>query len=110
MAIVSFPDWSRFLDELAGLDPDEVEVSGLDRDRLATHLRRHTLWPVVPGSERWEKLTSWRATYWKTIPSGWRVSVAWQREVPDKSPDWDAYEQWIHWYNNPFDGQGTRRR
>ena len=30
---VTKPDWSRFLDESAGLDPDEVEVAGLDRDR-----------------------------------------------------------------------------
>jgi hypothetical protein len=100
---VTKPDWSRFLDESAGTDPDDVEVAGLDRDRVASHLRRHTLWAVVPGSERWETLIPWPATYWKTIPRGYRVTADCQREVPTKTPDWDDYERWIRWYSNPFE-------
>ena len=100
---VAKPDWSRFLDESAGLDPDEVEVSGLDRDRVASHLRRHTLFAVVPGSERWETLIPWQATYWKTVPRGYRVTVGWPREAPTKAPDGDGYKRWIQWYNNPFE-------
>jgi hypothetical protein len=100
---VTKPDWSRFLDESAGTDPDEVEVAGTDRDRVASHLRRHTLFAVEPGTERWEELIPWRATYWKTMPRGYRVTAAWQREAPDKPPDWDAYNRWIRWYTNPFD-------
>ena len=99
---VAKPDWSRFLDESAGLDPDEVEVAGLDRDRVASHIRRYTRFAVVPGSERWETLIPWQATYWKTIPRGYRVTVGWPREAPTKAPDWDGYERWIQWYNNPF--------
>jgi hypothetical protein len=97
------PDWSRFLDELTGIDPDEVEVSGPDRDRLASHLRQYTLSALVPGSERWEELIPWEATYWKTMPRGYRVTVAWQREAPSKVPDWDAFERWHQWYTNPFE-------
>ena len=100
---VAKPDWSRFLDESAGLDPDEVEMAGLDRDRVASHLQRHTLWAVVPGSERWTELIPWQATYWKTLPRGYRVRVPWPRESPDKAPDWAAYNEWIHWYTNPFE-------
>ena len=100
---VTKPDWSRFLDESAGIDPDEVEVAGLDRDRVASHLRQHTLWAVVAGSERWETLIPWEATYWKTMPRGYRVTAAWQPDAPTKTPDWDSYERWIHWYTNPFD-------
>jgi len=100
---VAKPDWSRFLDESAGLDPDEVEVSGPDRDRVASHLRQHTLFAVVPDSERWETLIPWQATYWKTIPRGYRVTAPWQQEAETKAPDWDGYERWIHWYNNPFE-------
>jgi len=100
---VAKPDWSRFLDESAGLDPDEVEVEGPDRDRVASHLRRHTLWAVVPDSERWETLIPWQATYWKTIPHGYRVTAGWQQEAPTKAPDWDDYKRWIQWYNNPFE-------
>jgi hypothetical protein len=100
---VAKPDWSRFLDELTGIDPDEIEVSGLDRDRVASHLRRHVRTAIVPGSERWEELIPWEATYWKTFPRGYRVTVAWQREAPNKAPDWDSYERWIKWYNNPFE-------
>ena len=98
---VTKPDWSRFLDEWAGTDPHDVEVAGLDRDRVASHLRQHTLWPVVPGTERWETLIPWQATYWKTFPRGYRVTADYQGEVP--VPDWDAYERWIHWYDNPFE-------
>ena len=45
----------------------------------------------------------WEATYWKTFPRGYRVTVEWQREAPNKAPDWDSYERWIKWYNNPFE-------
>jgi hypothetical protein len=100
---VAKPDWSRFLDESAGTDPDEVEVCGLDRDRVATHLRRHTLFAVVPGDERWDTLIPWRATYWKTFPRGYRVTTAWPEETPARKPDRDSYERWIRWYDNPFD-------
>jgi len=96
------PDWSRFLDESAGLDPDEVEVAGLDRDRVASHIRQHTLFPVAPDSERWETLVPWEATYWKTMPRGYRVTVGWQLDAPTKATDWDDYKRWIHWYDNPF--------
>ncbi|GAA1030032.1 hypothetical protein GCM10009557_20620 [Virgisporangium ochraceum] len=104
---VTRPDWSRFLDELAGTDPDEVEVSGFDRDRVAAHLRRHTLWPIVPDSERWEALIPWQATYWKTFPRGYRVTAGWNTEEPTKTPDWDVYNQWIRWYDNPYDARAT---
>ncbi len=99
---VTKPDWSRFLDESAGLDPDEVEVAGLDRDRVASHIRQHTRFAVVPDSERWETLIPWQATYWKTVPRGYRVTTGWQREEPTGAPDWDGYERWLQWYNDPF--------
>ena len=100
---VAKPDWSRFLDESAGLDPDEVEVCGLDRDRVAAHIRRHTLFAVTPGNELWKTLIPWQATYWKTLPRGYRVTAGWQHEAPTKTPDWESYQRWIQWYTNPFD-------
>jgi hypothetical protein len=100
---VTKPDWSRFIEESAGLDPDEVEAAGLDRDRVASFIRQHTLWAVVPDSERWETPIPWEATYWKTFPRGYRVTTGWQREAPDKERDWDAYKRWMQWYTNPFE-------
>jgi hypothetical protein len=78
-------------------------VCGLDRDRVAAHIRRHTLFAVTPGNELWKTLIPWQATYWKTLPRGYRVRVPWPRESPDKAPDWAAYNEWIHWYTNPFE-------
>lgn len=38
----------------------------------------------IPGSEQWDSLEPWEATYWKTLPKGYRVRC----QVAEKPTDW----------------------
>jgi hypothetical protein len=62
---------------------------------------------VVSGSEVWEPLVPWQATYWKTLPSGWQVACKTRETdeylgqiVPTEYQEW--LDQIYNWYTNPF--------
>lgn len=42
---------------------------------------------VVPGSERWDAVRPWQATYWKELPAGHRVRFAFDECEPTHG--WD---------------------
>jgi hypothetical protein len=64
-----------------GVSPDRADEYALfagSRELVALgaecHIRRGA-WPrPLPGSEKWETLEPWNATYWKTLAVGYRFS------------------------------------
>ncbi len=71
---------------------------------------------VVPDSVRRDILTPWQATYWKTLPIGYRTRFLYlsQEEIPEEPQEYEHYvkdqekamawiEQLDQWYHNYFE-------
>lgn len=75
---VARPDWNRFVDASIGLDPDDGIIIASNRNLVERFLSLNPYISsgisVIVGSERWEVLEPWDATYWKTLPRGHRVT------------------------------------
>ena len=68
------PDWNRYFFHDANQESGEILSS--DRDLIEEILSKDSLlhnWALVEGTEEWEILEPWEATYWKTLPRGYRV-------------------------------------
>ena len=68
------PDWNRYFFHQANKESGEIASS--DRDLIEELLKKDSLlhdWALVGGTEEWEILEPWEATYWKTLPRGYRV-------------------------------------
>ena len=75
---VARPDWNRFVDASIGLDPNDGIIIASNRTLVEKFLALNpyisTGISVIAGSERWDLLEPWEATYWKTLPRGHRVT------------------------------------
>jgi hypothetical protein len=76
----SYVDASELPDVLTAKSPatDRVEIAALTRELVEEYAERvyrraDLSKQVVVGSESWQYLQPWQATYWKTLPAGWRV-------------------------------------
>jgi hypothetical protein len=116
----SKPDWDRFVDEGWGIDPYEGEISAPTRELVEKHLSFQDIgnYRVCPGSEVWDILSPWEATYWKTLPMGHRLRLVYE---PDEKTSWDLAseyqlieqrlrrkeEYWslLNWYTNYLTGK-----
>lgn len=104
---VSRPQWERYLSAWASLDPPEAEIVGSDRQMVERYYSLSEYFlkvsAVPPGSQQWDVLEPWQATYWKTLPLGHRVrfNCEWVDPSPDPSRDLPAWE-WLgelqNWY------------
>ena len=71
---VANPNWDIFFGGRIGYDPDEAYLESKNRDLLKRKLGLSEFLSSVvhiPGSEKWEILKPWQATYWKNLPMGW---------------------------------------
>jgi hypothetical protein len=91
------PDWSRFIDARA--DGTDAEVICADRARLDAFVAsRWQAW-IPAGAERRDELRPWAATYWKTLPVGYRVRYVYrEREPADLTTD--EYAQRNAWLDD----------
>ena len=110
------PDWDRYIAVVYRTDPDEAELIASDSQLVQQYLHwQHHVWKVhvINGSEAWNILAPWQATYWKTLPKAHQLHFLYANEdlsdmnreaTPKMVTDWFAY---IHkWYTNPFEEQG----
>lgn len=83
------PDWNKYLVSSAGdQNPHEWTLTGTNRDLvqhwrdLGSNFDAGFPFPLA-GTERWELLQPWQATYWKTLPIGHRLKffTSWGRPV-----------------------------
>jgi hypothetical protein len=74
---LSIPQWNYYIEEVHQFEGGGFgQIIGIDRDFVQQYLKMlHYRWEgvVIPGSEIWDKITPWTATYWKTFSIGHRV-------------------------------------
>jgi hypothetical protein len=102
------PNWNLYIS--GWLEREEVSFSGSDRqivEKYLPSLRYSSQQEIVSGSEVWEQLVPWQATYWKTLPSGWQVTCQTRETneylgeiMPPEDQKW--MDKIYNWYINPF--------
>jgi hypothetical protein len=99
------PNWDWFLDVGLGLSEDGGEFIGASQERLQCYLSlvHHLGCHVRPGSERWDQVVPWQATYWKELPIGHRVrfDFDWEdgRDLhEDPSSVLQLLAEWYNWH------------
>jgi hypothetical protein len=95
------PDWQHYL-RCAVPAGQQGEIIGSDRTVVQQHLallQEHSTGAVVAGSEQWDTLMPWEATYWKVLSVGHRVRFRITRRGQqfaawDSEPFTTALQQW----------------
>ena len=127
------PDWSKFLN-IENFDcPGQGLLVGATKNIVEKFLALDCFLAVsykhIPGTEVWQVLEPWPATYWKTLPRGYQVAYKnhpanfleehFQKafELKEAAPasllySHDMARQWRYelidkWYRNPFDERIT---
>lgn len=117
---MAHPDWNKFcIVNFLGQFPYEEGFFGAQREiieQLLTLDRLLFMYEHIPGSENWNVLEPWQATYWKTLPRGYHVSCEFQHsdfcpwKLDDNTPaqiveEYQRASQWYEnvkkWYTNP---------
>ncbi|WP_333220736.1 hypothetical protein [Microcoleus sp. Pol12A5] len=106
------PDWNKFsIVNFLGQFPYEEGFLGTQREIIEQLLaldRLLFMYEHIPGTEKWNVLEPWKATYWKTLPRGYYVSCEFQHsdlcpwELDDNTPAEivEEYKQASQWYEN----------
>ena len=109
---MAHPDWNKFcIVNFLGQFPYEEGFFGTQREvieQLLTLDRLLFMYEHIPGSENWNVLEPWEATYWKTLPRGYHVSCEFQHndsyldyQKKGASPELvEEHEQVMQWYEN----------
>lgn len=127
------PDWSKFLN-IENFDcPGQGLLVGTTKNIVEKFLALDCFLAVsykhIPGTEVWQVLEPWPATYWKTLPRGYQVAYKTHPanfleehfkkafELKEAAPasllySHDMARQWRYefidkWYRNPFDERIT---
>jgi hypothetical protein len=66
-------NWTREVDADDVCGPWEAQMWSRTRERLVEAIRVNWLGEPIGGTEEWQSLSPWRATYWKTLRHGWHV-------------------------------------
>jgi hypothetical protein len=106
--IYSKPDWSKYFSGFMNLDTQVAELEGATKNVLKKcfefkHFLDDIYW-CISGTEIWETLTPYHATYWKSLPDGYRVRYQFKEgEIFSPSeidPNYSEYQQANEWYSN----------
>lgn len=116
---VTYPDWNRYYTQRLGCGPGEISVSEIvspNHQFIEKFLNVDCYVCAVvhaPGTEVWDVLEPWQATYWKILPRGYIVRYQsrqsdWHIDS-DTSPEWvkanDEANKWYYeftkWYTEP---------
>jgi hypothetical protein len=81
------PDWSGYVDSYTRVDPQEGIIHASSREAAEAEFQRcmddgSTEQPIAE-SKQGEVLVPWRATYWKELPSGYRLRYEWVKRSAD---------------------------
>lgn len=109
---MAHPDWNKFsIVNFLGQFPYEEGFFGTQREIIEQLLALEHLifmYEHIPGTEKWNVLEPWEATYWKTLPRGYHVSCEFQPndecldyQKEGASPELiEEYKQALQWYEN----------
>ncbi|WP_019500749.1 hypothetical protein [Pseudanabaena sp. PCC 6802] len=113
---VSNPQWEQYFSWPLGIEPvNEGEIVCGSREvgeNLISMI--HLLSPgnsrleVIPGTVMWETLTPWEATYWKTLPIGYRIRYQFTYSDVEEYSTFEEDEGWVEWIKNE-DGRDERQ-
>ncbi|MEM8531801.1 MAG: hypothetical protein AAGF95_13215 [Chloroflexota bacterium] len=97
------PLWERFIDVGDYLDPiAKGEIIATDGALVEEYLSIHRFTTaIVPGTESWDVLSLWQATYWKTLPCGHRLQYIYDPHgVVPETPVWASakLDHFNNWY------------
>lgn len=78
---ITSPDWTLYISASATTFDDESDTDmwkcraeGSDRALIERFISESSIAiPLDPGASVWTELSPWQATYWKTLPHGYRV-------------------------------------
>jgi len=87
----SNPNRDRYVDAWFAIDPHEGEITATTRDLVEKSLAYQPAFDqlIIKGSETWEVLSPWQATYWKVLPIGYRVKFEY---MLDEKTSWEPSE------------------
>lgn len=115
---VARPRWDMYLSRTVSTNPHCGEIIGSSRRLVENYLGywRYS-WPrfaIIPESVTWQVLRPWQATYWKSVPVGYRVTFQWQRVEPefsDPPPEFYEFRREIErWYTFPAMNERSSNR
>jgi hypothetical protein len=81
------PQWDRYID-YADQVPGEFVGASEWRIRKYFGLVQHLGIEVLPETVVWDEIRPWNATYWKTLPVGYRVQFEYQNT--NRPTSWDS--------------------
>jgi hypothetical protein len=104
----SKPDWSKYFSGVMNLDTQEAELEGATKNVIDKYLEvkcfLSNIYWCISGTEIWETLTPYHATYWKSLPVGYRVRYQFKEgEIFSPSEtdlNYSEYQQANEWYSN----------
>ena len=101
----SAPRWDRFLDTLRDLEEGEITAGTRELAERYLASQAYNGIEIVAGSEQWQELTPWPATYWKSVRTGYKVSFRYQEQTQEErepEPAWvkDLLAEIVGWYTN----------
>lgn len=105
---VSQPQWERYISSSVYAEPQEGETIGSDRALVEQYellSRYDSEVSVIPGSEQWDVLRPWQATYWKELPLGHRLrfKYEWVERRPERpNPEIEKWFKEIHNWYTPY--------
>ncbi len=81
------PDWSRFINASWSTEPNECVIEASSQDVAEEAYQRHegagSEFQPIPASKHGEVLVPWWATYWKMLPTGYRLRYDWMPRPRD---------------------------
>jgi hypothetical protein len=111
---VARPDWARFVSVSESTDGDgreeTIEVTAQRRDLVARYVDLIYLRPQtrIAGSEEWQLIEPWQATYWKRLPFGHCLRFRWTPNSGIRlSSQADDFLNAVNaWYTAPLFAEG----
>jgi hypothetical protein len=109
---MAHPDWDKFfIVNFLSIFPYEEGIIGTERkiiEQLLAVDRLILIHEHIPGTENWNVLEPFQATYWKTLPRGYHVSCEHKSsdfcpwKLDDNTPVEivEEYKQASEWYEN----------
>jgi hypothetical protein len=67
------PRWDRFVTIVEDPEAFVAETTAMTRERIAAISDFPQSYEAIRGSDQWDELAPWEATYWKTLPHGVRL-------------------------------------
>ena len=114
---LSSPRWDQFISASYGVDPYDAEIIAQDHQLVQRYFELQRQVPssvgsIIPDSLQWDTLRPWEATYWKTLPKGYRLRFYYHpypedTEVPVTATwAWEQFGQMLEWYQRYSPGEG----